>query len=299
MSKCCYKNSVGNGCQFESLEELESHVFINKIFNTCKAISDQAKKPLFDHFNGVRGYYQKYPFYTSAEQQPYCIFHLPLKYKNNYSEIELINFIGWYTHIKEISSDFSGTAFVSLSNLNTPKLTYDVSTLTTLNFNNCIFDSGVKITSNPCTGRKSFQKSKFKGNITFSSEKFTNMYFNRCIFEGVVDFSNIGNRSDDDYIFNISFNKAIFEDHVNFTDRKFTGDTSFEEAKFLKSVDFTRSEFGQNTSFNKTDFHRNTTSATYESSFRQVRNQMDENKDRFLEGMFYALEQRCHRKKFT
>ena len=282
MCKCSYKSPDGKPCQF-----VEDNIFTTKL---TQKIENEIKGAF------LPGSY-KITYQFNAENTEFCIFHLPLENKKEWSNDKKNIFYRAYELTRRTYNNFTGTQFVKAVqpsnnvtfpysiglNRNPPQNAY---------FNHCDFENETKISGWGKSENIPLTHSTFHGTTIFEGD-FYNLDLSHCNFSGPTYFTS--GRT----ISNSTFNYATFEGIAYFSGNTFCGTTSFTNTTFKTKANFDDCRFGQDTDFTFTKFENSSISPETEASFRTIRKAMSENRNHQFEGKFYALEQKCNRQRFS
>lgn len=150
-----------------------------------------------------------------------------------------------------------------------------------------------------------FEKSKFYSFSSFNNATFKQaLHYVNTIFYEEADFHNSHfmpaydsyfpkEKSDKNLPLSL-FEDAKFFDHVSFDDRVFLGSADFSNCYFEKAPSFHNCAFHQDTDFSGSIF-LDTSGRGAEKAYRTLKLAMENNRDRFNQAKFYALEQRSLR----
>lgn len=93
------------------------------------------------------------------------------------------------------------------------------------------------------------------------------------------------------------FRQAVFNDRVSFVVTQHLDGLAFDRARFARALELsTSNKLPRQTTFVRTTFLRSACQPDDEGKYRDIRNLFHTNRAREWEGLFYALEKRCHRR---
>ncbi len=96
---------------------------------------------------------------------------------------------------------------------------------------------------------------------------------------------------------NADFSRTVFYKSIVLNNFHVIESLKFIEANFQGGIYLNNISFPQLTDFKNAKFAKLALQENNESSFRVIRGQFKEHNNSYMEGIFYAYEQRCHRKK--
>ena len=187
------------------------------------------------------------------EGKTWCLFHLPLTQKENWTKEEKSRFLILLTDYSDnrarhnTNIDLSGVIFPHLGSIsseqvfgkNPPDLL-----VVNASFNNDVICHDVNfngrvIFDGSCFGKLvDFSKSNFSNRVSFRGVRFeSRSRFENCAFHEYTDFS-----------------KSSFIETTSFVNSKFGSKASFIGSKFEKFVDFSRSGFSRQVEFQESVF---------------------------------------------
>jgi len=281
MCKCSYKSPEGEPCQFIAANILDD--LLPKIVSNL------------EHNSQTKALSKDVEFQYHWKNKPFCLFHFPMEGKDQWGTKERFIFFQTYNLALQSYTNFQGTSFPEAHKLGaSKKLRYSINPQKkkSINLRNCTFGVGVSIDlSRNNDTETDLSNSEFLGKIKTPGEIY-NTSFKSCHFHD--DFT----IPDSGQIFNTSFDNAIFEQIVDFRRRRFSGNSTFKMTRFNGPARFEDCSLSQGIDFTGARFGKGAIKPELEPSFRTIRKAMGENKNHPMEGKFYALEQRCNRKKY-
>src|SRR5712671_3455085 len=93
-----------------------------------------------------------------------------------------------------------------------------------------------------------------------------------------------------------SFSGAVFHAGLDSANVQFVGSLDLNGVSILGPVSLSGTEFPQLTTAHELSVEREALAPSCEASYREARNEFNRHRNRELEGKFYALEKRCHRR---
>ena len=225
----------------------------------------------------------------------FCIFHLPLEAKRDWSENQRLQFKKTVeSEVENGRTDFSGTEFpgqdtyIFVAKENPPRQ---------YNFQFCKFDDNVQFSQTGAPGFD-FEESIFEGKTSFLNVPLpTSASFRKVVFNGSLNFRSADHASVN-HAEALDFAHARFLGEADFQFRWFHTSLSFEGAHFAIAPNFMGCRFPENVSFHGARFKRKALPKTAEARYRFLRKEMRTIGARDYEGLFYALEQKCRTKRY-
>lgn len=233
--------------------------------------------------------------YYNFREKTYCLFHLPIETKIDWDGDKINRFIDLIEKLSENFGNFSGTHFPPFQH----KLRIKKNS-TCLNFSNCVFGDTVRFNFHTIIefehgNYHDFSFSEF-GNTSFVIHNSNdNLHLVGCTFKGILKIEGGSHNP----IKNADFSRSKFYKTTVFNNFKCVESLKFIESKFHALMILNNISIPQSTNFDKASFKKIALHENNEPSFRVLRSQFSQHKNRYMEGLFYSYEQRCHRKRFN
>jgi uncharacterized protein YjbI with pentapeptide repeats len=238
-----------------------------------------------------------------------------------------------FSNLQMKSSNFNGDAIFRESCFIGAAYFHNTTFSKKADFFACTFSQYTNFSCCTFFGLTFFSKSTFGSNLNFSHARFCkSTSFSKCLAAGEADFSSITSNENIDFSSfqgedqitfdyssfsgtaafgkmricgNAGFSNIDFKNITYFNFSSFEGDFVLFNTRFFASVYFSFATFRKETVFDSckfeeaVDFHDVKFlcfDSTQQSSYRILRNKMKALGNRYAEGMFFVLEEKCKRR---